>query len=82
MRDTHNPTIKRHDGAWMVDCPECRRALASSFDGYGELPIGIGIPLDSELTALRLKQNHERRRSGRPVPDGRGPWPSTVPARR
>lgn len=62
MRETHHPTVKRHDGSWLVDCPECRRAWASRFDGYGELPIGIGIPLDSELTAQRLKQNHEGRR--------------------
>jgi hypothetical protein len=62
MRDTHHPTIQRHNGSWTVECPECRRALASRFDGFGELPIGIGMPLDSELTALRLKHNHERRR--------------------
>jgi hypothetical protein len=67
MRDTHNPTIKRHDGAWMVDCPECWNALAFSFDGYGDLPIGIGIRLDSELTAQRLKQNHEGRRFATPA---------------
>ena len=60
MRDIHHPTIKRLDTRWMLDCPECRRALASSFDGFGELPIGIGIPLESELTAQRLKTNHER----------------------
>jgi hypothetical protein len=67
MRDTHNPTIQRHKGGWMVDCPECRRALASGFDGYGELPIGFGISLDSELTAQRLKQNHEGRRFATPA---------------
>lgn len=44
MRDTHHLTISRLDGSWMVECPECRRALASSCDGFGELPIGIGIP--------------------------------------
>jgi hypothetical protein len=62
VRETHYPTIQRQEGTWTVDCPECRTALASRFDGFGELPIGIGIPLDSELTALRLKHNHERRR--------------------
>jgi hypothetical protein len=68
VRGTHNPTIQRHNkGGWIVDCPECRRASASSFDGYGELPIGIGIRLDSELTALRLKQNHEGYRFATPA---------------
>jgi hypothetical protein len=51
----------------MVDCPECWNALAFSFDGYGDLPIGIGIRLDSELTAQRLKQNHEGRRFATPA---------------
>ena len=68
MRDTHNPTIQKHDkGGWVVDCPECRRALASRSDGFGELPIGIGIRLNSELTALRLKQNHEGHRFATPA---------------
>lgn len=66
MRHTHNPTIRRYKGGWMVDCPQCRTASASRFDGYGELPIGIGIRLDSELTAERIKQNHQGQRFATP----------------
>jgi hypothetical protein len=59
MRDPHHhPTISRHDDRWVVNCPECRVAARARHDGYGELPIGIGMPLESKLTAERLRDNH------------------------
>jgi hypothetical protein len=58
MRNPHHPTISRHDRSWVVDCPECRSAAQARHDGYGELPIGIGMPLESQLTAERMRDNH------------------------
>jgi hypothetical protein len=61
MRRPHNPTVLRHnpkvhamaDGRWLVVCPECD-ALANRL----ERPIGIRMPLESRLTAERLRKNH------------------------
>jgi hypothetical protein len=58
MREPHHPTIGRSDERWIVDCPECRRAAQGRHGGFGELPIGIGMPLESRLTAERLRDNH------------------------
>jgi len=41
----------------VVDCPECEAAQSRN-DGHGDLPIGIGMPLESRLTAERMKDNH------------------------
>jgi hypothetical protein len=52
MRNPHHPKVSmRNDGAWVVNCPECQRSGL-------EVPIGIGLPLDSQLTAERLRENH------------------------
>jgi len=53
MRAPHHPTVRRHDECWVVDCPECRQVAQG-----GERFIGIGMPLESQLTAERLKENH------------------------
>jgi len=53
MRAPHHPTSRRHDECWVVDCPECRQVAQG-----GERFIGIGMPLESQLTAERLKENH------------------------
>ena len=53
LREHHQAKIsQRNDGSWILTCPECLRAPED------ELPIGIGIPLDSRLTAERLRKNH------------------------
>ena len=53
MRAPHHPTIKMMERGWVVDCPECRRDARG-----GQLPIGIGMLLESKLTAERLRENH------------------------
>lgn len=58
MGDLHQPAIRTHNGWWVVDCPECQQAVQSTYEGYVELPIGIGMPLKSRLTAERLQENH------------------------
>jgi hypothetical protein len=63
MRESHHPTIRRHDECWVVDCPECQKAARATQGGHGDLPIGIGMLLESRLTAERLRENHARRRS-------------------
>lgn len=58
MRAPHHPTIRRHLECWVVDCPECRLT-----PNGGERFVGIGMRLESQLTAERLRENH----SGRPI---------------
>ncbi len=58
MREFHHPTIRRHGECWMLDCPECQRDARARQYGHEELPIGIGMPLDSRLTAEMLQENH------------------------
>ncbi len=58
MRAPHHPTIMTMERGWLVDCPECRRDALG-----GQLPIGIGMLLESKLTAERLRENH----AGRPI---------------
>jgi hypothetical protein len=74
-RPHHPKVVKRTDGRWMVDCPECMRPGSEE-----SRPIGIGMPLETEATARLLQENHagsaRRRRSGqfsthRPLPEGR-----------
>jgi hypothetical protein len=49
----HHPQVsKRNDGCWVLNCPECQLA------GNDELPIGIGMPVESQLVAEMLRQNH------------------------
>ncbi len=51
VRARHHPKAsERNDGSWMVNCPECAQA--------DEVPIGIGMALESQLTAERLIENH------------------------
>jgi hypothetical protein len=59
MQTLHHPKVsERNDGSWIVNCSEYLRSPD------GEWPIGIGMPLDSRLTADRLKANH----MSRPLP--------------
>jgi hypothetical protein len=53
MRAPHHPTIKTMERGWLVECPECRRDAREE-----PLPIGIGMLLESKLTAERLRENH------------------------
>ena len=58
MREFHQPTIRRHGECWVLDCPQCQRDARARQYGHEELPIGIGMPLDSRLTAEMLQENH------------------------
>jgi hypothetical protein len=62
MRHRHHPTVRKRDDGWVVDCPECQRA---SREGV-HFPVGIGILLESRLTAERVRENH----AGPPVTAG------------
>lgn len=54
MRRPHHPKVsRRNDGHWVVHCPECQQEAHQS-----AVPIGIGLPLQSEETANRLQRNH------------------------
>jgi hypothetical protein len=54
MQSPHYPQVaKRNDGSWVLNCRECQRDTYNS-----SVPIGIGIPLESEDTARRLQENH------------------------
>ena len=53
MQRGHHPKIaRRADGAWVVECPECRSDTTSS------IPLGIGMALTSKETAQLLRDNH------------------------
>jgi len=53
MQRGHQPRIvRRTDGTWVVECPQCRNDHAS------DLPIGIGMPLQARETAEALRDNH------------------------
>jgi hypothetical protein len=61
MQQGHHPKIaRRADGAWVVECAECRSDTTSS------IPLGIDMPLTSKETAQLLRDNHAgmRRRPG------------------
>jgi hypothetical protein len=52
MRSPHHPKVsRRNDGLWVVNCFEC-------LTSRDPIPIGIGMPLESEETARRLQENH------------------------
>ena len=55
MQDHHPRISQRPDGAWMVECAQCRNDLDST------VPIGIGMPLRDRDTAERLRDNHAAR---------------------
>ena len=53
----HHPRVMRsRDGRWVVWCPECQRT------GAMEAPIGIGMPVQSQLEAQLMRDNHGARR--------------------
>ncbi len=58
---SHHPQIaRRNDGQWVVNCPECQR------DHGAAVPIGIGMPIQSQSIAEMLRDNHVGgQRSGR-----------------
>ncbi len=60
QRGHHPKVVRRADGAWVVECPECRNDTTSS------IPLGIGMPLAAKETAQLLRHNHAggRRRVG------------------
>lgn len=61
MRHSHIPAVLKHnpkvlaiaDGRWVVVCPEC-----NALSYQQERPIGIGMPLESRLSAERLRKDH------------------------
>lgn len=58
QQPAHQPTIKsRSDGRWLVVCPECRRARATT-----AVPIGIELPVESRVVAEMMRENHGRQR--------------------
>jgi hypothetical protein len=53
MQSRHQPRVsQRADGSWMVDCIQCRN------DPSTDLPVGIGMPLQTRETAELLRDNH------------------------
>ena len=57
LRTPHNPKISSTaDGRWVLTCPECESSRQH------QLPIGIRMPLESRLTAERLRENHMGRK--------------------
>jgi hypothetical protein len=57
LRTPHNPKILlTADGRWVLTCPECEASRQP------QLPIGIRMPLESRLTAERLRENHMGRK--------------------
>ena len=52
MRNHHPSVTQRTDRTWVVDCAECRN------DPTSAVPIGIGMPLQDQETAERLRDNH------------------------
>jgi hypothetical protein len=49
----HRPTLlQREDDRWEVRCPQCRRSSAEA------TPIGIGLPIESQVEAEWIAQNH------------------------
>jgi len=77
---THNPKVLTHnpkvlamaDGRWVVVCTEC-----DALSHRQEPPIGIKMPLESRLTAERLRKNHASMAAlgGGPT----YPWPTVKP---
>ena len=54
MQSPHHPQVsKRNDGRWVLNCPECQLDA-----GNRAVPIGMGLPVESEYIAMRLQENH------------------------
>ena len=54
MQSPHHPQVsRRNDGRWVLNCPECQLDSRN-----GAVPIGIGLPVESEYIATRLQENH------------------------
>jgi hypothetical protein len=54
MQMPHHPQVsRRNDGRWVLHCPECQRDSRN-----GSVPIGIGLPVECEDVAVRLRENH------------------------
>jgi hypothetical protein len=50
---SHHPEIsRRNDNQWVVNCAQCQR------DRESAVPIGIGMPLQSQHVAEMLRDNH------------------------
>jgi hypothetical protein len=66
----HGPRVMSYHTGWIVVCPDCLARPAA------EVPIGIGIPLESRETAERIRDNHialgRRRQAREPDRKGRG----------
>ncbi len=54
MQRPHHPQVLRqNDGRWVLNCPECQVDSCNR-----AVPIGIGLPVESEYIAMRLQENH------------------------
>jgi hypothetical protein len=54
MQNPHHPqVVRRNDGRWVLNCPECQLESTNR-----TVPIGIGLPVESEYIAMRLRENH------------------------
>jgi hypothetical protein len=54
MQSPHHPQVsRRNDGRWVLNCPECQLDSCNK-----DVPIGIGLPVESEYMAMRLQENH------------------------
>jgi hypothetical protein len=54
MQSPHHPQFsRRNDGRWVLNCPECQLDSTNR-----AVPIGIGLPVDSEYIAMGLQENH------------------------
>jgi hypothetical protein len=54
MQSPHHPKVsRRNDGRWVLNCPECQLDSCST-----DVPIGIGLPVETEFMAMRLQENH------------------------
>ena len=56
----HHPEISRRPaGQWVVNGRECQRARGMA------VPIGIGLPVQSQRVAEMLQENHQMRQNHR-----------------
>ena len=54
MQSPHHPQVsRRNDGRWVLNCPECQLDSRNR-----AVPIGIGLPVESEDIAMQLQENH------------------------
>ena len=54
MQSPHHPLVsRRNDGRWVLNCRECQLDSCNR-----PVPIGIGLPVESEYIARRLQENH------------------------